>query len=489
MKDEFKQAGWSRAINRTLQIIFAITFILVINIIAARQFTRHDLTQNHRYSLSAESLAYLKALKGPIDVYVTIPRQSDQKEVVTLYNDVSNILREYEFAVKSIHPDFFKVHYIDIYQQRKVAEELNQRFGLQKDNVVYVASGKQFQVILPSDLYGGESGKITGFKGEQAITSAILEVTSGSKDKIYFLTGHGEMRIDDTSPLRGLSELYHSLQERNLDVAAIDLSTRSDVPEDASCLIIPSPQSPLLASEAQKVRHYLEEDNGRAIFLLDPAQNHGLDELLYEWGILSDDMLVIDTGKDFQSAEGDLIIRRYAEHSITKPLIDFQLPILVGLSRPARPHPGAPLDERQSTITLIASSDESWGERAYFDSDTIKFDSSTDQIGPVSIAALTERRVNSELGINIPGGRVVAFGNADFISNNRFNTLGNKLLFTNTVLWTLDRESLLSIPPKSIEDIQFTLSRQDLLRTGMGLSILPAVVLILGISISWMRRR
>ena len=70
----------------------------------------------------------------------------------------------------------------------------------------------------------------------------------------------------------------------------------------------------------------MSERNGRIVVLIDPGRRHGMEDLFYDWGILVDDMTIQDDGPDYRSQGGDLIIRRFAEHPITKLLVDYQVP-------------------------------------------------------------------------------------------------------------------------------------------------------------------
>ena len=72
-------------------------------------------------------------------------------------------------------------------------------------------------------LQFGQGPSMTGFKGEQGFTSALIELTGGEKPKVLFTTGHGELRLDDFSP-EGLSQL-EALLAREFELA---LTTRRD---------------------------------------------------------------------------------------------------------------------------------------------------------------------------------------------------------------------------------------------------------------------
>lgn len=488
-KEDFKYTNQVRKIGRILNIVLAITFIFGLNILASKYYLRKDLTESRVHSLSPETLAYLEKLKKPVKIFVTIPPQCSQCESSKIYLMISHLLKEFQYATRNNKNGKITVEYINPFKQMQRAHEIGVQFGTQKDNAIVLKSGNDYRQISSTDLYTSHHGEIEEFKGEQVLTSAILNVTGSQKEKIYFISGHGEMRTNDVDPLRGLSELNRLLNSYNIETTQIELSQTSEIPADANLVIIASPQTAFLPEEVAQLRQYLSDRNGRLIAFLDPIAQHGLDDLLYEWGILADDMLVLDTSIDFKANSGDLILRSFSNHPITQFLEDNQLAVLAGLSRPIRPDIASPLDSRRTVTPLVWSSESSWGERAYQTMTGMQFDLNKDLKGPIPIATLAERSVNSQLGINIRGGRLVVFGNSNFIANNRINGLGNRILFQNTINWTVDLNDLLNIPPKPLKNFQITLSQKDLIQISLGIFAIPTGMACLGLLVFLIRRR
>lgn len=487
--NEFRITRRFRLLNRTLQIVLGLCLIASLNYLAAKYFDRIDLTHSGTYTLAPESKAYIRELEEPVDVIITIPNDPEQPESVQIHEHLNKLLREYEAEGVIDGNAFVRIEFVDIYRQRKRAQELANQYNLTEENIILVAQGDRKREIRQGDLYEVANNEIRGFRGEKAITSAIVEVSSKEEDKIYFLVGHGEMRLDDVDPLRGLSQLEAFLRERNYTLATLDLVIDPDVPEDADLIIVPSPQASLLPEEVEKLRRYMSERNGRIIVLIDPGRRHGMGDLFYDWGILADDMAVEDTGPDFRAQGGDFIIRRFADHPITELLIDYQITALFGQPRPVRTDPGSLKDPRLKVSQIIGTSDQSWGERDYRTQDTIAYDEGRDLEGPVSIASVSTRSADTELGIRIPGGRFIVFGNSDFITNNRLRAFGNRSLFFNSINWALTKNSLLNIPTRPLESYQVVMSEQDLRQLLLYYGAIPGVTAVLGIFIYLIRRR
>lgn len=487
--NEFRVARRFRTTNRIVQILLGLSLIIALNFLAAKYFKRIDLTESGTYTLAPESKAYIRELETPVEIIVTIPNDPEVPELVQIHQHLRKLFREYEAASMRDGKAYVTVEFVDIYRQRKRAQELANTYKLTQENIILVAMGDRKREIRQGALFEVGDNEIKGFRGEKAITSAIIEVASKKTDKIYFLVGHGEMRLDDVDPLRGLSQLESFLRERNYSLATLDLAVDDAVPADADLIVVPSPQASLLPEEVEKLRRYMSDRNGRMIVLIDPGRRHGMGELFYDWGVLADDMEVIDVGPDSRTQGGDLIIRRFAKHPITDLLIEYQITALFGSPRPVRTDPGSLNDERLKVEQIVGTSDQSWGERDYRTQKERKFDIGRDLKGPISIATVATRSAGSELGINIPGGRFVVFGNSDFITNNRLRAFGNRTLFFNSMNWTLARNSLLNIATRPLESYQIVMSQNDLKRMLSYFTILPLAAAFIGSFVFILRRR
>lgn len=487
--NEFRYARRFRAANRVVQIVLGLSLLIALNYLASKHFRRIDLTQSGSYTLAPESKAYIRELEEAVNIFVFLPKDFTDPNLKALYHDIQKLLREYEAVGMQRGDKKINVEFVDFYRQRQRAQELNNKYNFNQEQAIFVSRGERTREVPLIDLYTEDDGMRRVFSGEKAITSAIIDVASDDADKIYFVVGHGEMRLDDVDPLRGLSQLESFLRERNYGLATLDLAVESSVPEDADLLVVPSPQASLLPEEVEKLRRYMTERNGRMIVLLDPGRRHGMEDLFYDWGVMTDDMTVIDTGADFRSQSGDLIIRRFAEHPITDLLVDYQITALFGQPRPVRIDPASMGNERIKVSQLVGSSDKSWAERDYRTQDPVVFDAGRDLPGPISIAAISTRSAGSELGINIPGGRLAVFGNSDFISNNLLRAFGNRTLFFNTINWTLSKNNLLNIPTRPLESYQIVMSEKDLNRILLYFSLLPIGVALFGGFIFIIRRR
>jgi hypothetical protein len=487
LPDSFRRARWIRTTNLVLQAILFITLFGGLNYLAGNHAWRFDLTRYRRYSLSPETLAYLKELRSPVRIVVTVAEDSANP-------DVRGLLREYAYATEANPDGRISVEYLDIYQRRREAEQL----GVDRAGAVLLICGEHRHELTDDQLYRVEDHQRKAFIGEQAVTGAILSVSRPGQEKIYFLTGHGELRPDDVDPARGLSNARDQLRQRNFEVDVLQISPAHPIPQDASVLVAVEPQSPYTAYEEEALRQYLADRAGRLILFLAPGYSHGLADLLGDWGVIVDDDVVSDTGPDNMTDDGDLIIGDFTPHPITQALVNYRMQLRVGPARTVRPDPGRAAGYGLAAVPLALCSRTAWGEVSYRTRGIPEFDPAVD-IRPrqgmeppdrLPIAVASERvATRDNLPFSVRGGRLVVFGTGDLIANSRVESAGVLNILLGAVNWTADRDAELNIPARPIERFQLSLSAAELHKLRYTVLIaLPGAAFLLGLAVTWTRR-
>ncbi len=493
--EDFRRVRWIKTANRLAQIVLSLTLAAGLNYLAATHFVRRDLTQTNQYSLSPETLAYVEDIirdqSEPVKIFVTLPRGSDQEAIKGVVADLDRLLREFEYVGRKDGTKWIEIEQVDIFQQRAKAQELREKYNVKDvSTAMVIARGERFRHIPIKDLYESKDGAVTAFLGERVIASALLDVSNAKMEKVYFVLGHGEMKPDDIDPNDGISEAVNALLQRNLAAEPLALMS-APVPDDAALVVVVGPQKPFLPQEVEALRRYLEDKHGRVLVLIDPRQQHGLDQLFYEWGLLAEDRLMMELGQNAAGGD-DLIITTFADHPITRSLAEYDLPVVFGPSRPVRQDPGAPLDERLVVRELLLTSPNSWAKADYRQKDSATaraFDPARDTPGPLAVASLAERSAGAQIGISLQGGRLMAVGSTGFVANRRLHMLGNEWLFLNMVNWMLDKDSRLNVPPRPVATFRLALVKDDYTRLGLYFMLLPACVGLMGVVVFWIRRR
>ncbi|MFM1851731.1 MAG: hypothetical protein RIS54_1415 [Verrucomicrobiota bacterium] len=492
--DSFRTARWIRTCNLVLQAVLFLTLLGGLNYLARNHAWRFDLTAHQRYSLSPETKSYLLNLQRPVRIVVTLTETDEDADIAQAYRDLRGVLGEYRYAAEANPNGPISVEFIDVYQQRREADQL----GIDQPNIVLLICGDQRQQVSLAELYGVKDREKTDFRGEQALTAAILSVSNPERKKIYFLTGHGELRPDDVDAARGLSALNDELRLRNFAVDFLQLSTARTVPEDADLVIAAAPQGRYDAFEQEQLREYLNKREGRLIVLLTPGMAHGLDDLFYDWGVLADDVVIYDTDPASFADNGDLIIRNFQAHPITQTLLDYKVPLRLGLCRSVRPDPGRADGSGLEVSVLAATSTTAWGEVSYRQRRLPEYDRGVDLKGlpnlppanRLGVITVSERvQVRNNLPFSVRSGRLVVIGTDDLVANYRIASPGNQNLFLNAVNWAIDRDTQLNIPARPIERFQLSLSQAELLKLRYSLIFaLPIAAAFLGLFVYWSRR-
>ncbi len=487
MLDSYQTNRISDRLHAVAQILLAIFILGAINYIGMRVYSRADLTQNQAFSLSSETTAYLKQLDKPIEVIVTLSDQSKDDGILQVLRDVKNLLRQYEYTTRNNIEGRISIEYLNVYQQTRRAKEL----GIEENNVIVFKSGPRKRTAYIRELYTLKNAELREFLGESVFTRSILELADTSEPVIYVTSGHGELNLSDFDAQRGASQFANELKSRNLKTQELDLTTVSEVPKDASLVLIAGPVSSFLPEEQERLSSYIKKrGSGRIVVLLDPGAPHGLDDLFYEWGILDDKAIAVESDPSYKISGGDMLIRRFAKHPITDELHTNRIYVVTDRATSVRADPGRPIDDSLIVTDLMQTSDKSWGEKRWDNLSASTFNPDFDLEGPIRIAAVSERKVDSSLGISISGGKLIVIGSTSFISNNRIASSGNLFFALNTLNFALDRNSRLNIPPKKIKVLKLDLSMKQLQVSRYLIWLGPPLLVgLLGLIIYLSRRR
>jgi ABC-type uncharacterized transport system involved in gliding motility auxiliary subunit len=474
-------------LNTGLALALAAALFGMANYASFRHYKRLDVSKNKLYQLSDKSLGLLKSLTNTIDVVVFF--QPGQE----IYEDVDNLLKEYQDASKHI-----RVQKIDPDRDLAKTELLAKKYQVSRANtVVFDNNGRTKFVtadeIVDMDYSGMQMGmppRKTGFKGEQAFSSAIMTITQSKTPTIYFLQGHGEHDPDSFDRTKGYSGLAREVKRDNVTLKKLTLGEQQKaIPADCDALIIAGPQKQLAPAEVEQVRAFLAK-NGRALFLLDALTETGLAPLLKEWGVAVGDDVVIDPTRTMSGNE--LFVTQYERHPITEKLEGVNsilyLPRSITAVEEAAPGPDAAPDKPRVT-TLIKCTADGWGETTP-EQNPVRFDAAVDHKGPLGVAVAVEKgSAPGALDTQIKPVRLVVFGDSGFLANSAVGAGGGLDLFQSSLNWLLDRKELMAIAPKTVAEYRLVLDARQLMALGWAvIGGLPALIAILGIAV-WLRRR
>ena len=277
-KKSLKNGSYSMAVTA---IVIAI--LVVVNLIVGQipeKYTQVDVSTQKLYTISDETVSYLKNLDTDITIYHIVQSGNEDsilEKMLTKYKEESkHITVEKKDPV--LYPNFTSQY---------TSDDVS-------DNSLIVVAGDKSKVINYSDLYETQvdyttyQTNTTGFDGEGQIDSAISYVTSENLPVIYTLE---ELELN--------SSLTDSLEKANYDVQSLNLLTQDAVPEDTGCLLIAAPQKDLSEEEAQKIITYMEAGGKVMIFTeYTGTDMPNLKSVLENYGVTTGDGVIMegDTG-------------------------------------------------------------------------------------------------------------------------------------------------------------------------------------------------
>ena len=467
-------------LNTGAALLLALVIVLMVNYLSFRHYYRADWSRTQLYSLSSKTIGLLESLEKPVEVTVFFQPGN------VLYEDIHNLLREYQF-----HSTRLNIQWVDPDRDIAQTEELAVKYQVTEPNVVVFDCDGRSKYVRADEIANIDSAsgidRITAFKGEQAFSSAIQGVVQETVPVVYFLTGHGERDITDFDRRTGFSGAAQLIERDNIAVKPLLLSTEKQIPANCAVLIVAGASQSMSKSEADLIAVWLRR-SGRLMMLADAGQTSGLEKLLQEWGVLLRNDVVLDPDRTLTGRE--VFVSSYNRHPITAKLgttaAIFHLPRSV---EPDYAQPKTTSADRPQVTPIALSSKNSWSETQP-DQVPAKFDKGTDDLpGPVSMAVAVEKGDTAGLlDMQIRPSRLVVFGDSGFVSNSGL-TGGDDSLFMSSLNWLLDREQLMAIAPKAVDDTRLKLTREKI-RTlfWSTIGVIPALAALLGTAL-WFRRR
>jgi len=493
-RDDFRQARRERRLNRWLQATLAAGLALGLNILAATPGcrVREDLTADRRHSLSPEAAALVAEVgrrapageAGWVTVVALEPEGEEADRAAA--RQAARLLAAVAEEASRGGGAWLRLVRPGSAGAEPTLKALASRHGPPPpDAAVVLASGPRRRVLTFGELGAlGDAGRV-----EEALLGALVEAADDRPIVAYATRGHGELSPDDASPTRGMSELARQLRLANVEVRPLALA--GPVPRDASLVIVAGPVSAFSPAEAELLRSYLQERNGRVLLLLDPGREHGLGAVLDSWAIFSPDAEIREPDPARRLPDGDIALRNLDSrlHPVSEALAKLDLPLVAGRMRPVGFDLGSAPDSTLGVWQMIYSSAGSWGESDPR-REPARPDPTRDFPGPVCFAVAAERQLGlGTAGRGAIGGRLVVAGSSEIAANARLERGGNREFLLRAAQWLGGRERALSIPARPVGKFGVTASASQMVSLAWRFAFLPLAIAAVGLAVSAWRRR
>ncbi|MFM8313549.1 MAG: GldG family protein [Deltaproteobacteria bacterium] len=464
-------------LNAVLVSLIAFGILVLVNLIATKYDLKKDLTKNKLHTLSDESIKVLKNLSGEIKLKAFInPTQMPEFE---------KIFEKYTYYSSKL-----KKEYIDVDKDPFVV----QRYNIKQAGTILVESETRTSRV--ENLFGPDDPKL-----EEKITNAIIQVAKGDKKKIYYVSGHGEKLLSDSSR-EGYSEMKDQLESGRYKVEELVLVEKGLVPEDADIVILAAPKSDLLDVEIKAIEGYLAK-GGKVLLMVEPTSSSSLKGLLARYGaVFNPKKTVVELNPLQQLAGGNpltpIVTSYNKESEITREAKQISLfPIATPIEKSETQAEGLKVTSLFSTSAKSFESD--------LKDNQVKPNPKTDRKGPLSLGVSISGKAvakkptedKKEKGQEKtpveekkePEFRMIVVGDSDFASNSGRRFGINADIFQNMLSWLAHEEDLISIRPRATDVSDFEITETRMRSINLA-SIVFAPLLMFGSGlVVWINRR
>jgi ABC-2 type transport system permease protein len=476
--------------NVLAQIILILFLAVMVNSIAFKHYARWDFSRDQKYELSDKTKRFLKAIKGKMRITIFFSPNTP----ITM--DVQNLLMEYQYAGKGK----IDVEHVDPERNLSRAKELFDKYKVVTDESLLVldyegrnktVKASEMADVDQSGMALGEGPRVTAFKGEQAITSAMMDLVEGKKNALGYVLGHKEPPLSEGSTITVLKTF---IENENIKFQELNLFDVDAIPKDLKAIMIIGPQYDFSDREMKLLRDFWDKQ-GRILLLLDPsAKTPRLDGFLHELGVKANDdrlMAFLRTGIQELALTRDVQAHFLGDSPITKRLAGANALFFGGTSSLTL----APDRGRSANIRiqpLVQAEKGYFAETDYNTEDQVKLqaDAKRNSNTPLTVGAAIEKGGSADERVQVNSSRLVVVSNATFVQDNAVTQDQQALDFVSgSVNWLLSREQLIGIAPKISKPLTFTLN-EDALRNlrWIVLIFMPLIPAVIGTVIWWQRR-
>jgi hypothetical protein len=484
--------------NVALQILAALVLLGAVNYFAFNHYARGDFSRNQKFVLADQTRRVLRDLKGNTPLRITVVFSTSPSADGLIFHDIQNLLKELVFSGRKN----IKVEYVDQTRDPSRARELQGKYEFTSaENVIILDYDGRVKFVPVSEMAdfdvtpmaSGLPPRVLAFKGEQALTNAIISLLNPERLKAYFLQGHGEPAVEGMTPI---SMFKDYLERQNVRVAPLSLASLESIPADCAALFLVGLKYDLTEREAAIIGKY-SADKGRLLVLLDPqAKTPLLHQILQQSGGITpvENRVIRLMRLPLEPGVTRILIDAVTGfmldgNSVTKRMAGMQI-LLEG------PTQSLDFNIQKSQAAgvqiwpLIRADEEFWGEFQYVTGQNkpVRYDEGVDAGYPVYVAAAAARGGVSDGRVEVENAKMVVVGNSNFVLDGPLNKPGLDFLLSASN-WLLDRGRLTGVAPKTVQHFTLNLTDTQLRSiTFYTMIVIPGAAALLGV-IAWIRRR
>jgi hypothetical protein len=476
-------------------ILFVLVFVGVLNAVFLLLVQRFpglsfDLTRAKLFKLSERTEEYIRNLQKEVSVYV-LAREETFAETSSYNAQANQVFKQFEK-----NSPYISLVYVDYVKNPGFAASYPGLVMKHGDILVAAApagdaggaAGKH-SLVKTEELFNYARGRqgdlsIVSSRAEEAIYTAILNVTSDKPVRAAFITGHAEYTMDDFALI---------LEKNNYETIPWNLM-RGGIDPGTDLVLIIAPKEDFTGQELELLDEFLFNGGnyGKTLFYCaDPSQPplEGIAVFLREWGVSAEDGVVFETDEmRVYNYQPFYAIADYAEEEYAGQLRINAKPMLAPVSRPLR----IIFDYRNNySVKSLLDFGPSAGVRPSNAPDTFTADDAAIR-GPLPALVLCRYSViNRETGKADGISNVVVAGSAGMLDTLAVDNpaFANTPYLVNLFNRLSGRQDIIPLSPKSFTGRGLNLPRLTVNILGLiFIFLLPAAILTLGLVI-WIKRK
>lgn len=458
---------WQNGLYASVLAVAVLAAAVLLNLVAGAlptRYTEFDISSGAMFTLSDTSKTMMASLDQEVAAYYLA--QTGQED-----SNVTNLLDRY--ADESTHFSW---------QQRDpvLYPTFAQQFDGASAGSVVLVCGENSRVVdysslyeMDLDAYYNDGSMNYTFQAENALTSALAQVTRTAAYAIYELTGHGETALE--------SDFTDTLTNAGVTVSELNLTTAGSVPAGAAGIIINAPKTDLTAGELGVLTDYFTA-GGRILLATDlTVDTPNLDTLTALTGMSRQPGLLIETGTDnYPYGYPQTYLLPVMNSSEITSGVASGMMIFVPIAQ------GIRYDEESVSYTyteLLTTSGDAYAMQNYATAETAQR-AENDPAGAFPVAVAAEGIDN--------GGRMVWFGSGNVFvaATNQSVSGGNAQLLGSIVNWFTGEQTTPVIDGKSMSAASLVVPNNLKILLGLLFTlVLPLACLIGGAVVCLVRRR
>ena len=382
VRKKLKYGGIATAVT----VIF-VAVVVLLNVVVAQVCKRNpdavlDLTTANLYEISDDTVDYIKNLDQDVEIAISSEESTFQSD--KYYKMISETISKYQG-----YSDHISVTYFDTTKDPDILSKYQDLYaGDISSNQIIVTSGDRIKVYSLTDMfeidqdkyqsyyygYASLSDCITGFKGEQTLTTAIMNVTDYNPKSVAVITKSNGNYIFSATQANAyaVTAMENLLNDNGYDVKELDMVNDTLDAETYDIVVLPAPANDLTMDAIKKLQDFLQNDGNlgkQLIYVADYTQSvtPNLDAFLKDWNLQVDSSYVRE---DDNNRNQTVQIVASAGKGLIAPIVSLgdsenyggnlansSLPIVAPLARPIQKLPS---NNGRVVYNLLQSSDTSY---------------------------------------------------------------------------------------------------------------------------------